>query len=324
MKHYNSLFAMLETTALQDWAAGLQAALSDAENATRHGDWRTWQQVLDSLPSPTSGTLQLNQDWVEVGNNDHDPELISQLENLLQGLHPWRKGPFRIHGLTIDAEWRSNLKWDRIAPAVSPLRGRLVLDVGCGNGYYGWRMLGEGARLVLGIDPTWLFVAQYRAIGHFLGELPSWVLPLSLEQLPAGPGAFDTVFSMGVFYHRRSPMDHLLRLLDCLRPGGELVLETLVIDGEAGQVLVPPDRYARMRNVWFLPSPDTLLGWLRRCGYRNPRLLDVTATTIDEQRGTPWMRFHSLADFLDPEQPGLTREGLPAPIRAIVIAEKPE
>ena len=42
--------------------------------------------------------------------------------------------------------------------------------------------------------------------------------------------------------------------------------------------------------------------------------------TIQEQRRTEWMRFHSLADFLDPENPTLTVEGLPAPRRAIVIA----
>ena len=56
---------------------------------------------------------------------------------------------------------------------------------------------------------------------------------------------------MGVLYHRRSPIDHLLELKGCLQTGGELVLETLVIDGGLGEVLVPENRYAKMRNVWF-------------------------------------------------------------------------
>jgi tRNA (mo5U34)-methyltransferase len=34
------------------------------------------------------------------------------------------------------------------------------------------------------------------------------------------------------------------------------------------------------------------------------------------------MTFQSLADFLEPNNPDLTVEGLPAPKRAIVIAEK--
>ena len=125
---------------------------------------------------------------------------------------------------------------------------------------------------------------------------------------------------MGVLYHRRSPIDHLLELRDCLQPGGELVLETLVIDGNLGEVLLPEGRYANMRNVWFLPSCATLSGWLKRCGFKNIRVLDVTPTSVEEQRSTEWMQFHSLKDFLDEENPLLTCEGLPAPKRAIFIA----
>ncbi|PMC22346.1 tRNA 5-methoxyuridine(34)/uridine 5-oxyacetic acid(34) synthase CmoB, partial [Klebsiella aerogenes] len=44
---------------------------------------------------------------------------------------------------------------------------------------------------------------------------------------------------MGVLYHRRSPLDHLWQLKDQLAPGGELVLETLVIEGDENTVLVP-------------------------------------------------------------------------------------
>ncbi len=320
---YEPLFEAMAATPLDVWRRDLGLSLERVQAAPSHGELGEWWQLLRELPPVPRERVFLDRDQVGVEGGNADPGLRRQIEGLLQGLHPWRKGPFRIHGLEIDAEWRSNLKWDRLQGVISPLRDRLVLDVGCGNGYYGWRMLGQGARLVLGIDPSWRFVCQFRAIEHFLGEMPLGVLPLTLEDLPAGPAAFDSVFSLGVFYHRRSPFDHLFRLWDCLRPGGELVLETLVIEGGEGQVLVPPDRYARMRNVWFIPTPATLLSWLRRCGYRNARVADVTATGTAEQRRTPWMRFHSLADFLDPTQPTLTREGLPAPIRAIVVAEKP-
>jgi tRNA (mo5U34)-methyltransferase len=112
-------------------------------------------------------------------------------------------------------------------------------------------------------------------------------------------------------------------LKGCLRQGGELVLETLVIEGGADEVLVPEDRYAQMRNVWFIPSCLALEGWLKRCGYRHVRLIETTKTTSEEQRSTDWMRFQSLTDFLDPENPSLTVEGLPAPRRAIFLAESP-
>jgi tRNA (mo5U34)-methyltransferase len=78
-----------------------------------------------------------------------------------------------------------------------------------------------------------------------------------------------------------------------------------------------------MRNVWFLPSCDALIHWLKRCGFKNIRLIDVSKTTPNEQRQTEWMTFNSLPDFLDPDNQDLTCEGLPAPMRAIVIAHKP-
>jgi tRNA (mo5U34)-methyltransferase len=184
-------------------------------------------------------------------------------------------------------------------------------------------MLGDGASEVIGIDPTPLFVVQFWALQKYLQQRNIWVLPLGIEHLPEKLQAFDTVFSMGVLYHRRSPMDHLQELRDCLRPGGQLVLETLVIEGGPGAALVPEGRYARMGNVWFLPGPETLLGWLRKIGFSDPVLVDVTVTSIEEQRSTDWMRFHSLANFLDPEDHNKTIEGYPAPRRAVITARAP-
>ena len=142
-----------------------------------------------------------------------------------------------------------------------------------------------------------------------------------MEEFPQSTHYFDTVLSMGVLYHRRSPLDHLIELRDSLRNGGELVLETLVIDGELGEVLVPEKRYAKMRNIWFIPSILTLESWMKRIGLKNVRLINVTRTNFDEQRKTRWMTFESLPDFLDPKNPDLTIEGYPAPKRAIFISE---
>ena len=308
----------------QGWRDTLHTDLEAAFANSRHGRWQEWQDTLAALPPATPSVLDFSCEAVTIGAPcDMAEPARKHLAELLQQLHPWRKGPFRLFGIDIDAEWRSNLKWRRLQAAIAPLHGRRILDVGCGNGYYAWRMLGAGAALVVGIDPTLVHIAQFLAIKRYAGAWPVHLLPLGIEQVPPQLQAFDTVFSMGVLYHRRSPLDHLLELKGCLRPGGELVLETLVIDGPEGQTLVPENRYARMRNVWFLPSCTTLIAWLRRCGYHNVRVVDVAATTPLEQRATDWMRFQSLTDFLDPNNPSLTCEGLPAPQRAVVLADSP-
>lgn len=101
------------------------------------------------------------------------------------------------------------------------------------------------------------------------------------------------------------------------------MLETLVIEGDVNQVLLPEDRYAKMRNVWFIPSADAICHWLTRCGYRNVKLVDVNVTSLEEQRSTEWMQYESLKDFLDPENPSITVEGYPAPTRAVFTANMP-
>ena len=242
---------------------------------------------------------------------------------LLLGLSPWRKGPFELDGVTIDSEWRSDLKWQRLEDGIAPLDGRAVLDVGCGNGYYALRMHEKGARCVVGVDPTILYVLQFVAVQLHRRAPGVFVLPLRLDELPAEPHSFDTTFSMGVLYHQRSPIEHLRQLRGTLRRGGQLVLETIYIPGEESHAFTPPGRYARMRNVWLLPTIAELTTWLHRSGFRDVEIIDRSVTTTDEQRSTEWMTFESLAEALDPADPTVTVEGWPAPRRVIVVAHAP-
>jgi len=305
------------------WARCLTQQLTSRFEHNPHGDLPRWQQALDRLPVVAGVSANLNQAAITLSTaSPLNAEQSTALEQGLRGLMPWRKGPFDFFATRIDTEWRSDWKWNRIAPYLADLSGRCVLDVGCGSGYHCWRMAGAGASRVVGIDPGLLFMFQFLAVKSYLDEMPVDLLPVRVEDLPDNLGMFDTTFSMGVLYHRRSPLDHLLELKSTLRKGGELVLETLVVDGPEGYSLMPEDRYGQMRNVWFLPSCPTLLRWLSRTGYRNARVVDVCNTTTEEQRRTDWMRFNSLADFLDPAAPKKTIEGYPGPKRATFIAEK--
>lgn len=293
----------LATSGLEHWIEPAAEAVATRLSAAAHGDFPRWLAALAALD--------------DAGD---DPAAVRAA---LLGLAPWRKGPFTLGGVTIDSEWRSDLKWRRIRPALPDLAGERILDVGCGNGFYALEMRKAGAASVVGIDPTILFVMQFLAIQRFVADPAVIVLPFRLEELPLPAPAFDTAFSMGVLYHRRSPVDHLRELRQTLKPGGRLILETLYLPGDTAYARTPGGRYARMRNVWLLPSIPELLTWLGRTGYRDIDVVDTSVTDTDEQRATEWMTFDSLATALDPNDPELTVEGWPRPRRVVLTARTP-
>ncbi|MEP0354779.1 MAG: tRNA 5-methoxyuridine(34)/uridine 5-oxyacetic acid(34) synthase CmoB [Paraglaciecola sp.] len=318
---FNDFYKQLADSPLSHWLEVLPNQIAVWQKEQLHGDFNKWVKLLSKLPQTKVSSINML-DKVAFGTaTDIDEYTQKQFSGLLKQFMPWRKGPFNIHGVHLDTEWRSDWKWDRVQPHIQSLKDKYVLDVGCGSGYHMWRMLGENAKMVVGADPSQLFLMQFQALKHFNPDSRIHLMPVGVEQLPE-LNAFDTVFSMGVLYHRRSPIDFLYQLKNQLKKGGELVLETLVVDGDAQTVFMPGDRYAQMRNVWYLPSTAALTLWLQRVGFTNIRVVDVAATTIEEQRATEWMDTQSLVDFLDPDDHSKTIEGYPAPVRAVLIANK--
>lgn len=300
------------------WSELLAAAQS---RLASHGDLPRWAAALAALPDLTPVALRLDDRVGVTGTAEADDR--ERLRAALAGLHPWRKGPFDLFGVHVDAEWRSDRKWQRIAAAIGQIDGADVLDVGCGNGYFGWRAMSAGARSILGVDPSVLFYLQHLAVSRYLTPLAKGsnvLLPVPFESLPGM--TFDLVLSMGVIYHRPDPAGHVRALHRHVRPGGRVLLESLVVTD--GPDLTPGrnGRYARMRNVSVVPRVERLVDWLEAAGFTDVRVVDVTATRPAEQRATTWMTFESLADSLDPQTPDRTVEGYPAPVRAALLAAR--
>ena len=284
----------------------------------KNGNIPKWNKSIDELESYSKGELGLNEPYISIQDIGSSSENI---ELSLRKLLPWRKGPFLLNDLVLESEWLGDLKWQRLNKKIRPLKNKRVLDIGAGNGYFSLRMALDGAKKVLGIEPFMLFNYQFAAIETLSKNLSNTILlPLRLEELPSMP-VFESVFSMGVLYHQRDHMKHLLMLKKMMAPDSELILETLIVDGPRDFAITPEGRYANMRNVFCLPSTETLKSWLIDAGFNDIKLIDVTQTTTHEQSKTSWIGDNpaSLEDFLDPSDSNLTLEGYPAPKRAIFI-----
>lgn len=264
-----------------------------------------------------SGAVVRIGDAAEIGADDH-----ALLRQTLRAFMPWRKGPFSVFGIEIDAEWRSERKWQRLLPELPGLEGAVVADIGSNNGYYMFRMAAHRPALVLGFEP---FVQHYYAfhlLNGFAGLETLRTELLGMEDLGLFPTCFDVIFCLGVLYHRPSPLAALRDLARALRPGGTLLLESQAIPGEEPLALFPEKTYAKVPGTWFVPTASCLHNWLVRSGFQEVRLFCRHPMSGEEQRRTEWMRFESYQDFIDKQDPSRTIEGYPAPWRVFFTARK--
>ena len=181
------------------FADTLNAEYCDSFRDIHHGDWQRWQDIVAQLPAAQPSSYVFDAATVSIGlSADMDERQQFALRDGLRQLMPWRKGPFCLFSIQIDGEWRSDYKWLRLAEHIQPLHDRRVLDVGCGNGYYIWRMFGAGAAWVLGLEPGLLALVQFFACYRFVRQIPVAMIPLRLEKIAAKlHNSFDSVFFYG-------------------------------------------------------------------------------------------------------------------------------
>jgi tRNA (mo5U34)-methyltransferase len=276
-----------------------------------------WQKILLELPSPLDKTVEMSSE-VKI-DFDWTPQDSVETKDLLLQLVPWRKGPFLINDVFIDSEWCSHFKWDRFLELNVDLNDKTVLDVGSGNGYYGFRMLGLGAKEVLCLEPNLTHFSQFLAINNFTQSKKIQMLPERLESIEIDKPYFDVIFSMGLLYHQRDPGEHLRLLASHLKKEGRIVIETIVTPEDYKEVLVPSDRYANMPNVWSVHNEIGLEKIILEQGLEIIDSTEAVMTTVEEQRATQWMPFRSFESALEEGNPERTIEGFPAPLRKFVV-----
>jgi tRNA (mo5U34)-methyltransferase len=241
---------------------------------------------------------------------------------VMERLMPWRKGPFRVFDIDIDAEWRSEKKWGRIVPELPDLEGKIIADIGSNNGYYMFRMIPHKPEFVLGLEPYIHHYFTFNTLNSFAGYDNLRTELLGIEHLNLFPICFDIIFCLGILYHRQSPIDALRDIHSSLKPGGTLIIESQAIAGESSTALFPEKTYAKVPGTWFVPTASCLKNWLSRCGFTDISLFCTHPMNNLEQRRTKWMNFESYEDFIDSTDPSKTVEGYPAPWRVYFKARR--
>ncbi len=287
--------------------------------------WLTWkniapfQDAIRSLKTYENVEVTLG-DRVEIQIKDLSRQDAQQIKETALLMKPWRKGPFQINDLFIDSEWQSQIKYNLLEPHFN-LKDKVVGDIGCNNGYYLFRMLSQEPKKLIGFDPSAIYYSQFQFINHFIKSDIVYEL-LGVEHVEFYEHKFDTLFCLGVLYHRSDPIAMLKSLFKGLNKGGELILDTFMIDGEGEMCLTPRDRYSKIPNIYFVPTVNALKNWCFRAGFETVEVLEIMKTEPTEQRKTEWIETQSLEDFLDPDDQTKTVEGYPAPKRVYIKAMK--
>jgi tRNA (mo5U34)-methyltransferase len=284
--------------------------------------WEQERAAVASIRDLRVSGLNADGPVVAIGEaGDLNDEQAARLQAALKAFIPWKKGPFSICGQTIDAEWRSDWKWERFWPYVRSLEGEVVADIGCNNGYYMYRMLAAGAKQIVGFEPMARHALNFELLQNLYPTQALDFEMLGVEHVDLFSGVFDSIFCLGILYHHTDPVGLLRKMAKALRYRGRLFIDCQGIPGNEPVALTPAGRYAGAGGVWFLPTRSCLENWIRRAGYTRITWIHAEPLSTDEQRATDWAPVRSLPEFLDPQDRSKTIEGYPAPERFYLMVQ---
>ena len=276
-------------------------------------------EAIEALPRVDDIRVEIDS-TISIYSDSFSKDDEANIYSTAKLIQPWRKGPFRVSKTFIDSEWRSFIKYDLLKPHFN-ITNKIVGDIGCNNGYYLFKMLKDKPKKLVGFDPSAIAYCQFKFIDHFIKSGITYEL-LGIEHVEFYEHKFDTLFCLGVLYHRSDPISSLKSLYKGLNSGGELILDTFMIDGEDEVCLTPKKRYSKIPNIYFIPTINALKNWCYRAGFDNVEILEISKTKLNEQRKTEWIDTESLDDFLDKNDNSRTIEGYPAPKRVYIKAKK--
>lgn len=158
----------------------------------------------------------------------------------------------------------------RTGLASDDVKGKLVLDAGCGMGRFSHVVARWGGRVV-GVDIS-------RAVDAAAENLAAFenvgLAQADLRRLPFAPGTFDIVFSLGVLHHTPDTFESLSRIASLVKPGGTLAVwvysSRLRWTLAGGEILRPLTR--RLRSEHLLKAVRLVVPRAHAFKQRAPKL----------------------------------------------------
>lgn len=201
----------------------------------------------------------------------------------------------------LDSHTRTTISRDRLTRclggSLDPLRGKGVLEVGCGAGRFTEILLEAGAR-VFACDLSGAVEANLENCG---GHPEYFVCQADVMKLPVKPGSFDFVIALGMIQHTPSPEETIAALAKAVRPGGILVVDHYRTLRPLMRVLYLLSPRTILRSL-LLQLPPTLAfratGWLAWLLLPLHRMLWRRGFVVDKIRAV-WRRLSPLFDYYD-------------------------
>ena len=166
-------------------------------------------------------------------------------------------------------------KPDEVIAMLGDIKGKTIMDIGAGTGYYGFRMTAKGAKVISAdVDERFINFVKEKKVKLQDGLMETRLVEYDDPLLKANE--VDHVIIVNTYHHLDDRVDYLSKVIKGIKKGGSIMVVDFKKDvGEHG----PPKRYR--------VSTDKLVKELKEVGFStfsiNDTLLDNYYVVIAEK-----------------------------------------